>query len=178
MRFDTEVTEIDFDITPERKRATRIHWVSGGAEGSADLGPDDLVFTTIGSLVQNSDEGDHHTAAKLNEGPAPARELWRRIAAKDPAFGRPDVFGAHIPETKWESATEAAYRLLGIERGVPEVFNSTYDIRSLLNAVSHMRDGGALNIPGPDIVRRKLIGRLESSEVGQLLAEYGLIADE
>nr|WP_252970166.1 oleate hydratase [Brevundimonas vancanneytii] len=24
---------------------------------------------------------------------------------KDPSFGRPDVFGTHIPETKWESAT-------------------------------------------------------------------------
>ncbi|MGG2099335.1 oleate hydratase [Stenotrophomonas sp. NRRL B-14846] len=38
-------------------------------------------------------------------GPAPAWDLWRRIAARDPAFGRPDVFGAHIPQTKWESAT-------------------------------------------------------------------------
>ena len=60
---------------------------------------------TIGSLTENSDNGDHHTPAKLNVGPAPAWDLWRRIAAKDPAFGRPDVFGAHIPETKWESAT-------------------------------------------------------------------------
>jgi hypothetical protein len=59
---------------------------------------------TIGSLTENSDNGDHHTAARLNEG-APAWDLWRRIAAKDPAFGRPDVFGAHIPQTKWESAT-------------------------------------------------------------------------
>ncbi|WP_245627451.1 oleate hydratase [Actinomadura oligospora] len=43
--------------------------------------------------------------AKPNEGPAPAWDLWRRIASKDPAFGRPDVFGSPIPETKWESAT-------------------------------------------------------------------------
>jgi oleate hydratase len=60
---------------------------------------------TIGSLTENSDNGDHHTPAKLNVGPALAWDLWRRIAAKDPAFGRPDVFCAHIPETKWESAT-------------------------------------------------------------------------
>ncbi|MEN3033271.1 oleate hydratase, partial [Chromobacterium amazonense] len=69
------------------------------------LGPDDLLFMTIGSLVENSNEGDHKTAALLDEGPAPAWDLWRRIAAKDPSFGRPDVFGTHIPETKWESAT-------------------------------------------------------------------------
>jgi oleate hydratase len=29
--------------------------------------------------------------------------LWRRIAAKDPSFGCPNVFGAHISETKRES---------------------------------------------------------------------------
>ncbi|MFB1490165.1 MULTISPECIES: oleate hydratase [unclassified Thiocapsa] len=76
-----------------------------GVEGGVDLGPDDLVFMTIGSLTENSDNGDHHTPANLNVGPAPAWDLWRRIAAKDPAFGHPDVFGSHIPETKWESAT-------------------------------------------------------------------------
>jgi oleate hydratase len=48
------------------------------------------------------DDGDHHTPARLDTGPAPAWDLWRRIAAKDPSFGRPDVFGAHIPETKWD----------------------------------------------------------------------------
>ena len=104
-RFSTEVTDVDFAITPERKHATHIRWVRGGTEGGVDLGPDDLVFITIGSLTENSGNGDHHTPAKLNEGPAPAWDLWRHIAAKDPSFGHPDVFGAHIPQTKWESAT-------------------------------------------------------------------------
>ena len=104
-QYGTEVTDVDFDITPGRKQATRIHWRSKGVEDGADLGPDDLVFMTIGSLTENSDNGDHYTPANLDEGPAPAWDLWRRIAAKDSAFGRPDVFGAHIPKTKWESAT-------------------------------------------------------------------------
>src|SRR5262249_21247321 len=104
-RYGIKVTDVDFDIRADRKQATRIHWIENGAEGGVDLGPDDLVFITIGSLVENTDNGDHHTPAKLNEGPAPAWDLWRRIAAKDPAFGRPDVFGAHIPESKWHSAT-------------------------------------------------------------------------
>ncbi|MEV0098027.1 oleate hydratase, partial [Nocardia sp. NPDC050789] len=104
-RFDTTVTDVDFEISGDRKQATRIHWTSEGVDGGVDLGPDDLLLMTIGSLTENSDEGDQHTPAKLNEGPAPAWDLWRRIAAKDEAFGRPDVFGSHIPETKWESAT-------------------------------------------------------------------------
>ena len=344
-RFSTEVTDIDFDITAERKQATRIHWIDEkGAEGGVDLGPDDLVLATIGSLTENSDEGDHHTPAKLNTGPAPAWDLWRRIAAKDPAFGRPDVFGGHIQETKWESATvttldgrippyiqrickrdpfsgkvvtggivtardsswlmswtvnrqphfkqqskdqlvvwvyglfvdvdgdyvrkpmqlctgeeitrewlfhigvpvgeidelaaeaakcvpvmmpyvtsffmprkagdrpdvvpegavnfafigqfaettrdciftteysvrtgmEAAYRLLGVERGVPEVFASTYDIRSLLNAVNHLRDGKEIDVPGPAVLRRHLVKKLDETEIGELLREFKLIGD-
>ncbi len=82
------------------------------------LGPDDLLFMTIGSLVENSNEGDHKTAALLDEGPAPAWDLWRRIAAKDPSFGRPDVFGTHIPETngnpppspRWTRASRSTSR--------------------------------------------------------------------
>ena len=104
-QYGTEVTDVDFNIAAGSKQASTIHWRKDGVASSVALGPDDLLFMTIGSLTENSDNGDHHTAAKLNEGPAPAWDLWRRIAAKDATFGRPDVFGAHIPETKWESAT-------------------------------------------------------------------------
>ncbi len=340
--FDTEVTDIDFDINTDRKQATRIHWIRDGVPGGLDLGPDDLVLTTIGSLTENSDNGDHHTPAMLNTGPAPAWDLWRRIAAKDSCFGRPDVFGGHIPETKWESATvttldrripeyihkickrdpfsgkvvtggivtardsawllswtvnrqphfkqqppdqivvwlyglfvdvpgdyvdkpmqdctgeeitrewlyhlgvpedeipelaangartvpvmmpyvtaffmpraagdrpdvvpegavnfafigqfaettrdciftteysvrtgmEAAYRLLGVDRGVPDVFNSTYDIRSLLAAAVHLRDGKDVDIPIPEILRQRLVDKMSRNEIGELLVEYGLI---
>ncbi|WP_067481436.1 oleate hydratase [Actinomadura hibisca] len=340
--FATEVVDVDFVARPERKQATRLSWIREGVEGGVDLGPDDLLFMTIGSLTENSDNGDHHTPAQLNEGPAPAWDLWRRIAAKDPSFGHPDVFGAHIPETKWESATvttldkripkhiqrickrdpfsgrvvtggivtvrdsswllswtvnrqphfkqqskdeivvwlyslfvdvpgdyvnkpmqectgeeitqewlyhlgvpaeeipelaasgakcvpvmmpyvtaffmprhagdrpdvvpenavnfafigqfaetsrdciftteysvrtamEAAYQLLDIERGVPEVFNSTYDVRKLLAATSRLRDGEELDLPGPEFVRRRLLRKLEDTEVGELLAEYKLL---
>lgn len=344
--YGTEVTDVDFNITPGRKQATRIHWIRDGAGGGANLGPDDLVFMTIGSLTENSDNGDHHTPAKLNEGPAPAWDLWRRIAAKDPSFGRPDVFGAHIPETKWESATvttlderipkyiqkiakrdpfsgkvvtggivtakdsswllswtvnrqphfklqpkdqivvwvyalfveqpgdyvkkpmqdcsgeeitqewlyhlgvpvedipelaatgaitvpvmmpyvtaffmprqagdrpdvvpedavnfafigqfaqskerdciftteysvrtpmEAVYTLLCIERGVPEVFNSTYDIRMLLGATGRLRDGKEIDIPGPAFVRNLLMNKLDKTQIGALLREFGLVTGD
>ncbi|MFL1380748.1 oleate hydratase [Nocardiopsis protaetiae] len=342
--FDTEVTDVDFDISPGRKQATRIHWVREGAGGGVDLGGDDLLFMTIGSLTENSDNGDHHTPAKLNEGPAPAWDLWRRIAAKDPAFGRPDVFGSHVPQTKWESATvttlderipryiqeickrdpfsgrvvtggivtardsswllswtvnrqphfkqqpkdqivvwlyslfvdrpgdhvrkpmqectgeeitrewlyhlgvpegeidalaadgakcvpvmmpyvtaffmprragdrpdvvpegavnfafigqfsqsrerdciftteysvrtpmEAVYTLLDIERGVPEVFNSTYDVRRLLAATGRLRDGKEIGIPG--LARKPLLRKLDETEIGALLKEYHLLSDD
>ncbi|TPE58927.1 oleate hydratase [Sandaracinobacter neustonicus] len=343
-RYGVEVTDVDFDIRPGARQATRIHWIENGAEGGVDLTRNDLVFLTIGSLTENSDNGDHKTPAKLNEGPAPAWDLWRRIAAKADDFGRPDVFGAHIPETKWESATvttldaripeyihriakrdplsgkvvtggivtakdsswlmswtvnrqphfkkqpkdqvvvwvyalfvdtpgnyvkksmqactgeeitqewlyhigvpvedipdmaatgaktvpvmmpyitsffmprqagdrpdvvprdalnfafigqfaeskqrdciftteysvrtpmEAVYTLLNVERGVPEVFNSTYDIRSLLAATGRLRDGKAIDIPGPSFVRKMLMKKLEGTQIAELLGEFGLVA--
>lgn len=341
-RFETEVTDIDFDITARRKKATRIHWLQQGQPGGVDLSDDDFVLVTIGSLVDNSDNGDHHTAAKLDEGPASAWDLWTRIARKDPSFGRPEVFCSSIPETKWESATvttlderipeymrtickrdpfsgrvvtggivtvrdsswlmswtvnrqphfkaqpdneivvwvyslfvdrpgdyvqkpmqectgeeitaewlyhlgvpvadipelaatgakcvpvmmpyvtsffmprkagdrpdvvpqgaanfaflgqfaetgrdciftteysvrtgmEAAYQLLDIDRGVPEVFNSTYDVRTLLTATSRLRDGEKVTVPGPAPVRRWVTRKLTSTQVGRLLSESGLV---
>lgn len=340
--FSTQVVDIDFELSAERKQATRIHWIRKGVEGGVDLGPNDIVCTTIGSLTENSDDGDHHTPAVLNTGPAPAWDLWRRIAAKDPAFGRPDVFAGDIDQSKWESATvttidkripayiekiaqrdpfsgkvvtggivtvrdsswlmswtvnrqphfkaqsdneivvwvyglfadvpgdyvkksmqdctgeeitqewlfhigvpvdqiaelaatgatavpvmmpyvdaffmprkagdrpdvvpagavnfafigqfaettrdciftteysvrtgmEAAYQLLGIDRGVPEVFNSTYDIRFLLKATTRLRDGEAVHIPGPNFIAGKLADKLDMTQVGLLLTDFGML---
>ena len=107
-QYDTEVTDVEFDLTASAKRATRIEWTRTGehaGDTGVDLGDDDYVLMTIGSLVDNSDEGDHHTAATLNRGPASAWDLWKKIARKDPSFGRPEVFCSSIDETKWESAT-------------------------------------------------------------------------
>lgn len=344
-RYGIEVTDVDFDIRVGRKQATRIHWLENGVPGGVDLGPDDLLFVTNGSLTENSDDGDHHTPARINDGPAPAWDLWRKIAAKDPAFGRPDVFGAHIPETKWQSATvttldpripeyirkiakrdpfsgkvvtsgivtvkdsswlmswtvsrqphfkkqpkdqivawvyalfvdrpgdyvkkpmqdctgeeitqewlyhlgvpaeeipelaatgartvpvmmpyitaffmprqagdrpdvvpegavnfafigqfaeskqrdcvftteysvrtpmEAVYTLLDVERGVPEVFNSTYDIRTLLAAIAPLRDGKALDLPGPAFLQKLILKKLEGTEISELLKEFHLVSD-
>ncbi|KYH44837.1 oleate hydratase [Branchiibius sp. NY16-3462-2] len=342
--FDTTVTDVDFDLSdPDKKKATYIHWIKEGAEGGVDLGENDLIFMTIGSLTENSDEGDQHTAAKLNTGPAPAWDLWRKISAKHESFGHPDVFAGDIEKSKWESATvttldhripeyiqkitqrdpfsgkivtggivtvkdsawfmswtvnrqphfkqqpkdqivvwvyalnsdtpgdytkksiqdstgeeiasewlyhlgvpeadipelaangaktvpcmmpyvtaffmprqagdrpdvvpegsvnfafigqfaesrerdcvftteysvrtpmEAVYTLLDIERGVPEVFNSTYDVRSLLTATNRLRDGKELTLPGLKFAQPWMKAKVTKNEVGELLTKYGVI---
>ena len=73
---------------------------------------------------------------------------------------------------------EAAYQLLGIDRGVPEVHNSTYDVRKLLAATARLRDGEEMHLPGPGFVRRRLIDRLDDNEVGRLLEQFGLISKD
>ena len=341
-QYHTTVTDVDFEIDSNAKRATRIHWTDKGQQGGLDLTQDDMLFMTIGSLTENTNDGDHYTPAKLLDGPAPAWDLWRRIAAKDKSFGRPDVFGAHIPETKWESATvttldkripdliqkickrdpfsgkvvtggivsvrdskwliswtvnrqphfknqppkqivvwvyglfvdvpgdfikkpmsqctgeeitqewlfhlgcppsdipelaasgaktvpvmlpyvtsffmprhagdrpdvvpagatnfafigqfaesgrdciftteyscrtamEAVYQLMGVDRGIPEVYSSTFDVRTLLKAIHHIRDGQAIDAHWPAFIRRLLLKKLSQNEVGKLLQEYELV---
>ena len=104
--FEHEVTDIQFDISEGRKQATRIDWVTRDGEvGGVDLTENDLCLVTIGSLTENSDDGDQHTPAVIKDGPAPAWDLWRKIAKKSDDFGRPEVFSSDISKTKWESAT-------------------------------------------------------------------------
>ena len=72
---------------------------------------------------------------------------------------------------------EAVYSLLGVERGIPEVFNSTYDIRMLLAAAGRLRDGKEIHVPGPAFVRNLLMKELDKTQIGALLREFRLVAD-
>lgn len=67
------------------------------------------------------------------------------------------------------TAMEAVYTLLGVERGVPEVFGSIYDVRELLHASSVMRDGEKVEVPKS--LRKHLLG----NEMGTLLNEFNVI---
>ena len=104
--YDTKVTNVVFDITPQRKVARRIEWIQGGKRGGRDVTANDFVLITNGSAVENSAWGDHHTPPKWNrdiqEGSIWA--LWRNIAAQDPAFGRPDKFCTHTDKSSYVSA--------------------------------------------------------------------------
>ena len=106
IEYDTRVTNVLFDIAPQRKVARRIEWLRGGERGGIDVTENDLVFITNGSPVESSAWGDHHTPAKwdreIREGSIWA--MWRNIAAQDPAFGRPDKFCTHTDKSSYESA--------------------------------------------------------------------------
>ena len=47
-------------------------------------------------------------------------------------------------EYSMRTGMEAVYTLLNVDRGVPEVWGSTYDVRDLLNATVKLRDGEPL----------------------------------
>ena len=104
-QYDTQVTNVVFDIRGGKKVAKQLVLVRGGKEEVIDLLEDDLVFVTNGSCTENSALGDDDHAPVLKTTPGGCWELWRNIAKQDPAFGRPDKFCTDTKATNWESAT-------------------------------------------------------------------------
>ena len=106
-QYDTKVTNVLFDITPDKKVAKQILCLHEGKEEAIDLIEDDLVFLTNGSCTDSSAYGDqdHAPVVNVKDGEGECWKLWKNIAAQDPAFGRPEKFCSDIHKTNWESAT-------------------------------------------------------------------------
>lgn len=77
------------------------------------------------------------------------------------------------------TAMEAVYTLLNVDRGVPEVFGSCYDVRVLLDSTVKMMDGKKLTdleLP-PAIVEKvlPLMPSISKTVIGELLVKYNMI---
>ncbi len=103
--YATTVTNVIFDIRPNKKVAKEMHCLHKGVEEIITLTENDLVFVTNGSCTENSTNGDHNKAPVMNESEGGCWRLWKNIAAQDEAFGHPEKFCTNIDETNWESAT-------------------------------------------------------------------------
>lgn len=77
------------------------------------------------------------------------------------------------------TAMEAVYQLLHVDRGVPEVFASTYDLRMLLQAVNCLADGQKLSerkLPlSKQMLMKKILTKTEDTFIEELLEDYDLI---
>ena len=105
--FGVKVVNVEFDCNEKRKQATRIDVIRDGNNESIDLTENDLVFITNGGCVENSSIGSQNTPAPYNYEikPGGGWDMWRKIAAQDPAFGHPDKFCSDPEQTNWMSAT-------------------------------------------------------------------------
>ncbi len=84
-------------------------------------------------------------------------------------------------EYSMRTGMEAVYTLLDIERAVPEVWGSTYDIRDLLNATYAIRDGKKLTELNPELLAKSpipvpmLLMKLAETDVMKLLKDSKLL---
>ncbi len=82
-------------------------------------------------------------------------------------------------EYSMRTAMVAVYTLLNIDRGVPEVWGSTYDIRDLLNATVKLRDGKKITDMELPLVERlalkEVLKKIAGTDIEKLLKEYHVI---
>ena len=94
-------------------------------------------------------------------------------------FAQTDRDTIFTTEYSVRTAMEAVYTLLDVERGVPEVYGSVYDVRCLLNATHYLLDGRKLTemkLPLPlKVALRAGLDRLSGTTLAELLQQYDLI---
>ena len=82
-------------------------------------------------------------------------------------------------EYSMRTGMEAVYTLLDIDRGVPEVWGSTYDVRALLDAAVKLRDGRKLTDMELPLMGRialkEALKKLEGTDLEKLLRRYNAI---
>ena len=82
-------------------------------------------------------------------------------------------------EYSMRTGMEAVYTLLNIDRGVPEVWGSVYDVRDLLNATVQLRDGRKItDMPlgiKERMVLKKALEKISNTDMEKLLKEYQVI---
>lgn len=83
-------------------------------------------------------------------------------------------------EYSMRTGMEAVYTLLDIDRGVPEVWGSVYDIRDLLNATVQLRDGKKITeMDGlgfkEKLALKEVLKKIEGTDIEKLLKDYQVI---
>ena len=77
------------------------------------------------------------------------------------------------------TAMEAVYGLLGVDRGVPEVWGSVYDIRELLDSSVKLMDGKSpldIQLPGPlNALKKPLLHVIHGTVVEKVLQDHDII---
>ena len=82
-------------------------------------------------------------------------------------------------EYSMRTAMVAVYTLMNVDRGVPEVWGSIYDVRDLLKATISMRDGKPITEMKLGLIEKIAIGKVldlvKGTDVEKLLKEYRVI---
>ena len=105
--YGTEVVNVKFRKENGKKIAEAIEVVRDGKEDVIGLTENDLVFITNGGCVENSAIGSQNAPAPFHKElrAGGGWDMWKKIAAQDPAFGHPEKFCSDPEKSNWMSAT-------------------------------------------------------------------------
>jgi myosin-crossreactive antigen len=78
------------------------------------------------------------------------------------------------------TAMEAVYGLLGVDRGVPEVWGSVYDVRELLDSSVKLMDGKSplqMNLGPLNVIKKPLLSKIKGTVIEKLLRDHDVLRD-
>ena len=82
-------------------------------------------------------------------------------------------------EYSMRTGMEAVYTLLNVDRGVPEVWGSVYDLRDLLNSTVQLRDGKKITDMelsfGEKLVLKKALEKIKNTDIEKVLKAHIVI---
>ncbi len=82
-------------------------------------------------------------------------------------------------EYSMRTGMEAVYTLLNIDRGVPEVWGSTYDVRDLLDSAVKLRDGKPITDIDlswqEKLVLKEALKKIKGTDIEKILKEHNVI---
>jgi oleate hydratase len=105
---NTRVTDIDIGDDDAEITARRLLMVQDGKEKSVEVGPEDIVIATLGSMVANASFGTNDSPAQVNTSPelCGSWALWETLSEKRKyIFRDPSVFTGHVGESDFISFT-------------------------------------------------------------------------
>ena len=78
------------------------------------------------------------------------------------------------------TAMEAVYGLLGVDRGVPEVWGSVYDIRELLDSSVKLMDGKSpleINLGPLNRLKKPILKKIQGTVIEKVLRDHDIIKE-
>ncbi len=97
-RKGTRVRDIETVNKGKETLATGLVYDDDSGRQRIELTRDDLVFFTNGSMVQKTTWGDNDTVVSYDRDTSDLGlfDVWKKLAARDPKFGRPEPFISDI----------------------------------------------------------------------------------
>jgi oleate hydratase len=106
-QMETRVRDIETENKGKETLATALVYDDASGHQRVPLTRDDLVFLTNGSMVTNTTWGDNDTVATYNRDTSDLGvfDVWKKLAARDPKFGRPEPFISNIDKSGFYTFT-------------------------------------------------------------------------
>ena len=103
--LSTTCEDISFSGPDGDKRPAILHMTNVRGSKDTKLGPNDVVFVTLGSHVDDATRGSMTEAPPVPQGQGCSWRLWERLAGTHDGFGSPAVFKRRVEQTGWVTFT-------------------------------------------------------------------------